>query len=125
MFLIKTQITNCHNLRVSYNIDMNLIILSKLGKRNNTMTLKKLIKTSFRQTISSSLFFFSISGQFVAIHKPEFGCMVRALDFFINNYLFYKKETENGKQTYKIMKQDFIINYAISLLIFSFSTVKL
>lgn len=105
---------------------MNLIILSKLGKRNNTMTLKKLIKTSFRQTISSSLFFFFlISGQFVAIHKPEFGCMVRALDFFINNYLFYKKKTENGKQTYKIMKQDVIINYAISLLIFNFSTVKL
>lgn len=81
---------------------MNLMILSKLGKRNNTMTLKKLIKTSFRQTISSSLFFFFlISGQFVAIHKPEFGCMVRALDFFINNYLFYKKKRKTESKLTK------------------------
>ena len=62
------------NSRTSDDIVMKLASVTKLDKRNKT-TSKKLMMTSYQQTVTS-FSFFRIYGQLGAIQTPDSGCRV-------------------------------------------------
>ena len=76
---------NCHNPRTSDDIDMRLGPIPKLHKKNKT-TLKK-----FDDDIMSKncdvIVIFPIYDQFVAIRKPDSGCIACKTYIFINSNL--------------------------------------
>ena len=78
---------NCHNSRTR-KIDMKLGSVTKLDKRNKTLSKK------FDEDVISEnydvIVIFSIYSRFVAIPKPDFGRMVCKIYIFSNgNLLFY------------------------------------
>ena len=80
---------NSHNSRTSDDIDMKLGPVTKLHKRSKT-TLKKVDDDVMLENCDV-IVIFPIYGQFGAIWKPDYGCIVSKTYFFINsNLLSYK-----------------------------------
>ena len=77
---------NCHNFRVSNDIDMKCGPVIKLDKRN-TATSKNLTMVSCRQIVTSLSFF-----QFMANLEQSRSCKICKIYIFINLYL---TKTEN------------------------------
>ena len=74
---------NSHNSRTSDDID------TKLHKRNKTKSKK--FKDDVMSENCDVIVIFPIYGQFGAIRKPDYGCIVSKTYFFINsNLLSYK-----------------------------------
>ena len=81
-FLIKG---NCHNSRTSDGIHMNLGPVTKLNKRNKTIS-KKFVHEVMSQNCDV-IVIFSICCQFGGIRKPDSGCLVCKTYIFINSNL--------------------------------------
>ena len=76
-FIVKSLINkDCHNSRTSDDIDMKLVLLAKLDKRN----------TSCKETMTL-LFFFSIYDQFGTIQRLDCRCIVHYSSVFMSNLL--------------------------------------
>ena len=85
---------NCHNSRISDDIDMKLGPVTKLDKRNKT-TSKKFDNDVMSENCDV-IVIFSIYGQFGATWKPDSGCIVCKTYIFINSNLFsYKNWKQN------------------------------
>ena len=87
-FLVRSLIKeNCHNFRTSDDIDMKLGPVTKLYRRNKTMS------KNFDDDIMSEncdvIVIFSIYGQFGAFPKPDSGCRVCKTYVSINSNLLY------------------------------------
>ena len=65
---------NCHNSRTSDDIEMILVAVTKLGKRNKTTSKK--FDDDVMSTNADVIAIFSIYSQFGAIWKPGSGCRV-------------------------------------------------
>ena len=80
---------NCHNSRNSDDIDMKLVPVTKLDKRNKT-TSKKFDDDAMSEN-RDVIVIFTIYGQFGAIRKPHSGRIVcTSYIFLISNLLSYK-----------------------------------
>ena len=80
---------NCHNSRTSDDIDMKLAPVTKLDKRNKTMSKK--CGDDVTSTNCDVIVIFQIYDQFGAIRKPDSRCIVCKTYIFINsNLLSYK-----------------------------------
>ena len=80
---------NCHNSRISHDIDIKLGPVTRLD-RGNTSTSKK-IDDDVMSTDCDVIVFFLIYGQFATIRKPDSRCMVYKTYIFINsNLLSYR-----------------------------------
>ena len=80
---------NCLNSRTSDDIDVKLVPVTKLDKRNKTMSKK--CGDNVMSTNCYVIVIFQIYGQFRAIRKPDSGCIVCKTYIFINsNLLSYK-----------------------------------
>ena len=84
---------NCLNSRTSDNIDMKLVPVTKLDKRNKPTSKK------FDDNLMSGncdvIVLFPIYSQFGAIQVPDSGCIACKIYIFINSNLFFY---QNWKQ---------------------------
>ena len=85
---------NCHNSRYGDNIDMKLIPVTKLDKRN------KIPSKKFDDDVMSEnydvIFIFPIYDQFGAIWKPNSGCIVYKKNIFVESRLLDYKERKHN-----------------------------
>ena len=80
---------NCHNSRTSDDIDMKLGPVTKVDKRDKSMSKK--FDDDVMSKNCDGIIIFPIYGQFGAIWKPDSGHMVCKTYFFFNsNLLSYK-----------------------------------
>ena len=83
-FLVNPIKERCNNSRTSYDIYMKLGPVTKLDKRNKTLSKK------FNNNVmlgNCDVVIFPICGQFGAIQKPNSGCIVCKTFIFINSNL--------------------------------------
>ena len=75
----------CHNSRAKDDIDIKLRPLTKLDKKNKTMSKK--IDNDVTLVNCDVIIIFSVYGQFEASRKPVFGRIVSKTYIFINSNL--------------------------------------
>ena len=80
---------NCHNSRTSDNIGTKLRPVTTLGRSNKNKS--KNFDDDFMSTNCDVIVIDPIHGQFQAIWKPDFGCIVfKSYIFIKNNLLSYE-----------------------------------
>ena len=77
---------NCHTTRTSNDIDMKLGRVCKRGKKNREMSEK--FDDDALTTHCDAIVIFLIYGQFGAIWKSDFGCIICNTYIFINSNFF-------------------------------------
>ena len=81
---------NCHNSRITDDIDLKLGPVTKIEKRNKTKSSK--FDDNVMLTSCDVIVIFSIYGQFGAIWKPDFGRIICKIYIFLNSNLFRLSE---------------------------------
>ena len=95
-FQVKSLIKeNCHNSKTSDVINMKLGPVTKLYKKNKTMS--KNFDDEVMSKICDVIVIFSIYGQFGAIRKPQSGRRVFNTYVFINTFYLIKTENRTKK----------------------------
>ena len=89
---------NCHNSRTRDDIDMKLEPLTKLDKKNKTMS-KKLDDYVMSKNCDV-IAIFSIYSQFGAIRKPDSGRIFCKISVFINSNIYLIKTENRTKKNF-------------------------